>query len=304
MTQRNQRVKATPQQKGPSKPSKPRKAAPRSPAVSHEATATMEAIIRDFGLSAREARFVVEVCVDGNASAAYVRAGYSERNANVNSSRMMAKDRVKAALARVRAKVAEEVGFTAAEALAMAADILRADPRELIEHRVGCCRFCYGEGHLYQRTAGEMARDRARHEQLVARRKERNKDHEDPGFDAQGGDGYDIRRDPNPECPACGGEGQGRVVINDTRKVSKAAAALYAGVKETKDGIEVKLHDKTAMLDKMFRYHGLYEADNRQKAHEAADPALLAALGEAMAQSQRQYAATLEARRQSGFPGD
>lgn len=264
----------------------------------------MAGIVTDFGLSEREARFVMEMSVDGNASAAYIRAGYSPKQANANAARLNAKDSIQAALARVRAKVAERAGFTAEEALQMAADILRADTRELVEYKVGCCRYCHGDGHRYQRTAGEMAVAREKHNAQVARRQERNRDYEDPGFDEQGGEGFDIRREPNAACPVCGGDGEGKVVIKDTRKVSKAAAALYAGVKEGKDGIEVKFHDKATMLEKMFRYHGLYEVDNKQKSAAAADPAALVALAEAMDRSREQRLAIMERRRQLGFTGD
>lgn len=282
-------------------------AKPPVTAAAHDAAGygeLMAGIITDFELSEREARFVMEMSVDGNATAAYIRAGYSQKTADSNATRLMGKDGVKAALARVRAKVAERTGFTSEEALQLAADILRADTRELVEYKVGCCRFCYGDGHRYQRTAGEMAFAREKHAAQVARRQERNRDYEDPGFDEQGGEGYDIRRPPNTECPVCGGDGEGKVVIKDTRKVSKAAAALYAGVKEGKDGIEVRFHDKATMLEKMFKYHGLYEVDNKQKGLAAADPAALIALSESMDRSREQRRAIMERRKQLGFTGD
>ena len=47
-------------------------------------------------------------------------------------------------------------------------------------------------------------------------------------------------------------------MYKDTSKISKAAASLFAGIKETKDGMEVKLHDKSSAMDKMFRHMGLY----------------------------------------------
>lgn len=266
--------------------------------------AVRDELVQNFGLSDREARFVLELVVDENASAAYIRAGYSEKNADSNAARLSGKDSIQAATAHVRAKVAERVGYSAQEALDFVADVLRADPRELVEYKVSCCRFCYGDQHMYQRTAGEMARDRALHAARVERRQERNKDYEDPGFDEQGGEGFDLRRPPNTECPVCAGDGAGRVVIKDTRNLSRQAAALFVSVKEGKDGVEVKMQDKATLVDKMFRYHGLYEADNKQKASDAADPAVLAALGEAMVKSQEQYAATLERRRQDGFSGD
>jgi phage terminase small subunit len=266
--------------------------------------AVRDELVRNFGLSDREARFVMELVVDENASAAYVRAGYAAKTANINAARLIAKDSIQAATAHVRAKIAERTGYTAQEALQFVADVLRADTRELVEYKVSCCRYCYGDRHLYQRTAGEMDRDREKHDAMVERRMERNVAYEDPGFDEKGGEGFDLRKPPNTECPVCAGDGAGRVVIKDTSKLSGPAAALFAGVKEGKDGIEVKMHDKTTMVDKMFRYHGLYEADNKQSATQAADPAILAALGEAMAKSQEQYAATLENRRQNGFAGD
>lgn len=261
-------------------------------------------IRRDFDLSAREARFVMELAADDNAAAAYVRAGYSKRHANANVTRLTAKHSIQAATARVRANIAERAGYSAQEALQFAADVLRADPRELVEYRRGCCRFCHGKGHLYQRTEGEMARDRAKHDTQVERRQGRNKDYEDPGFNEMGGAGFDASSDPHPECPDCAGEGIGRTVLKDTRNLSREAAALFAGVKVTKDGTEVKMHDKVAMVDKMFRYHGLYEADNKQSAAQAADPAALIALSEAMERSRMERRAVLERRRQQGFTGD
>ena len=54
-------------------------------------------------------------------------------------------------------------------------------------------------------------------------------------------------------------------IINDTRKLSKAAAALYAGVKETKDGAELLTHDKRGALHMMWQHQSLYEVDNAQK---------------------------------------
>jgi len=260
-------------------------------------------IQQDFGLSGREARFVMELAADGNASAAYVRAGFASKHPRSSAARLAAKANIHAALHHLRAKVADRIGFASEEALQLAADILRADVRELVEYQVGPCRFCHGDGELYQRTAGEMARDRLKHEALQERRRERNKDYKAEEFDEQGGDGYDLQLQPNTECKTCGGDGRGRVVVKDTRKISTAAAALYAGVKVSKDGVEVKIHDKIAILEKMFKYHGLYGKDNGQQA-AAMDPAALIALSDAMERSREQRRAILAQRVQEGFTGD
>ena len=133
---------------------------------------------------------------------------------------------------------------------------MTADPRDLMEYRIGCCRYCWGKRFLYQRTQAEFDREEAElakaNEDAVAAGKPTK------AFNPMGGVGYDKRRPPNPECPECAGEGVGRTVFKDTRTISPAAASLFAGVKETKEGLELKLHSKDAAMDKVFRHLGLY----------------------------------------------
>ena len=135
--------------------------------------------------------------------------------------------------------------------------ILTADPREFMEFRVGCCRYCWGKDHRYQRTASEFeAAENAYALQCEALIQEGKPI---PGeFDPKGGTGFNRTRAANPECPECFGEGQGRTVFKDTSTVSKAAASLFAGVKQTKDGTEIRLHSKGDAMDKLMRHLGLY----------------------------------------------
>lgn len=51
--------------------------------------------------------------VDLNATQAFIRAGYSEKNANVNSARMMANDSIKARIQELHKKMAEKLEITA-----------------------------------------------------------------------------------------------------------------------------------------------------------------------------------------------
>ncbi|HEU4457777.1 MAG TPA: terminase small subunit [Methylibium sp.] len=244
-----------------------KQAAPESPAAGVSAPARSAG-----GLSPKQERFVAEYLIDLNASAAYRRAGYEATGnaAEVNGSRLLRNAQVRAAIDAARAKVSAKLEITAERVVAEAWQILVADPRELVEHHVGSCRHCWGRAFRYQRTASEVERDRARHEaaaegMLQAKRK---------AFDEQGGGGFDARREPNPECPECFGAGIGRTRVNDTRRLSPAAAALYAGVKQTRDGgTEVRMHDKLAAAEKLMRHLGLYDA---VKANTVATEALLA----------------------------
>lgn len=145
-------------------------------------------------------------------------------------------------------------------------DIVKADPRELVEHVVLCCRHCYGNEFAYQWVDDDeftAAHDAALNEY---EKKRRNKRADDPEPvlrlpDDKGGYGYDPRESPHKDCPKCLGNGVGRPVFKDTRRLSRGALALFAGVKETKDGMEIKMHSKLDALEKVFRHLGMYDAD-------------------------------------------
>lgn len=173
-----------------------------------------------------------------------------------------------AAEAKVRERISE---LMAAAAKANEADVamvlkeyltrLRADPRELTEVRVSACRHCWGRGHRRQFTDGELDDARVRHEELRVACIAAGKD--DPGeFDERGGGGYSRALKPNPECPTCGGDGEARVKLRDSSTYSEGAIALFGGVKETKEGIEVKLADRDHALMQVARHVNFFEQDN------------------------------------------
>jgi hypothetical protein len=181
-----------------------------------------------------------------------------------------------AEVARRRKELSERTGVTVEKLVERLWAIARANPNELTSWRVSCCRHCWGIGHRKQRTNGEWEADRAYfelhgHMPIRKKRKDEKADEYEAyrlsrhTWDAQGGPGFDARRPPHHDCPECLGEGHGRMVLNDTRSLSDEARALFAGVKETKEGIEVKLHDQLAALEKLMRHLGAYERDNKQK---------------------------------------
>lgn len=75
----------------------------------------------------------------------------------------------------------------------------------------------------------------------------------------------------DPDCRMCRGEGMAQAVPRDTRYLSPGAAALYAGVKQTKDGLEIKMHSQLDAAEKLMRHLGGYGADNLQKQSPLAD---------------------------------
>jgi phage terminase small subunit len=131
-----------------------------------------------------------------------------------------------------------------------------ADPRELMEYRVGCCRYCHGKGFLWQRTSAEFKADKAKHakEWKEAKPDERKKLGE---FDDKGGAGYTMAREPHglPDVRR-----RGRRPRRAARHPQRLAAALslLAGVKVTEKGTEIKVHGKGDAMDKLMRHFGLY----------------------------------------------
>lgn len=73
-----------------------------------------------------------------------------------------------------------------------------------------------------------------------------------------GGIGYKWRQPPHPDCPRCDGLGRTRTVIRDTTDLSPGGRALFAGVKETQHGVEIKMHDQMAALVNVAKHLGMF----------------------------------------------
>lgn len=207
-------------------------------------------------LTDKQQRFVDEYLVDLNATQAAIRAGYSAETSRQIGAENLSKPYIQAAISIARQAQQDRTAITADMVLLEIANVALADARDLVEVKTGCCRCCYGEGHKYQRTVGEMNRDR---EAWVEKGKNPAE------FDEAGGIGFNPLLMPKDDCPICGGDGQARTVLKDTRQLNPRAAALYAGAKQTKEGIEVKMHSKLDALEKLAKHLGIYEKDNQQK---------------------------------------
>jgi phage terminase small subunit len=199
-------------------------------------------------LTPRQAAFVQEYLIDLNATQAATRAGYSGATANEQGARLLANASVAAAIEMGQKARAERTEITADLVLRRWWQVVEADANALIQHRIAPCRYCYGDGFLYQwKTVREF-------EAAVRAIKEG-----DPIPDDRGGYGYRHDRDPNPECPECFGEGTGYALAADTRLLTADAKILYAGVKVTRDGLEVKMHDQAKALENVARHLGMFK---------------------------------------------
>lgn len=202
-------------------------------------------------LSGKQQRFVEEYLIDRNGAQAYIRAGYKVKNedvAAVMASRLLRIDKVKDEIAKGEAELAERNKITQDKVLNRLWELATADPNELIKYVRVNCRYCWGIDHYYQWTKAEHhnALYRAKVEKL-------------PPPDCDGGFDFDKTKPPNPDCPECKGQGHGYVAVSDTSRVSDQAKLLYAGIKETQHGIEIKMNDQVAALIKAGQHIGMFK---------------------------------------------
>lgn len=200
-------------------------------------------------------RFIIHL----NQTKAAEEAGYSKKRARQAGCDLMQLPEIQARIQELLDARAVRNEIEADAVIQRLHTIATADPRELIEHRVGACRYCHGVSHQYQRTPAERSKDFATWSRI---KPDQRVEHElstiTGEFDERGGVGYLITRDPHPGCPECSGLGEGFNIVHDQRKLSAAAAQLLAGVKETREGIEVKMHSQPDALVNVGRHLKLF----------------------------------------------
>ena len=184
----------------------------------------------EFGLSEQQAIFAEYVVSGKTLVDAYRLAGYqAEGNgAYVNASRLLRNAKVSRYVRHLKDNRQKRHAANLDEIVHQLVSIVSADPNELSQHRRVNCRHCWGENHLYQWI------DIGEHDAAAEKAAKDSKPA--PEY---GGIGFIDNAPPNPDCPKCGGEGNGSIFIADTRDLEGAARWLYAGVKETRFGIEV-----------------------------------------------------------------
>lgn len=216
----------------------------------------------------RRQLWATEFLVDLNPTQASLRAGYSPNTATSTGKRMLADPWVRQLVHEGMAERTERTKITADMVLQRWWDIATADPRQLVTYERSCCRYCHGDDFKFQRTIGEFERDAADFQAaLEAWPQGKPK----PEFDMKGGIGYDRTLDPHPDCPECNGQGVGEAAISDTRNLHGAAAALYAGVKVTRNGLEVQMHDQLAALNTVAKHLGMLTDTTRHIGGETGD---------------------------------
>ena len=209
--------------------------------------------------------FIAEYLSDLNGTQAAIRAGYAPTDARSRGSKLLAKTEIAAIVqAHVEDRI-ERIRMTRERVLDAYADIAEVDANELSEHRRVCCRHCHGAydpmtgARARQVTPAEIVRNKKAWDEkragILA-----SKGGKDIGeYPEEAGDWYNKKLPINPDCNECFGDGVGEVVLKDTRTVSRRARMAYQGVKEGKDGIEIKSVGRAEALTVLAKHHKIFD---------------------------------------------
>lgn len=200
-------------------------------------------------LTAKQQAFVNEYLIDLCGAKSATRAGYSAKSARRIAVELLEKPEIQAAIKVAMEQRSERTEITADMVLQHWYDLATADPNELVQYRRHACRHCHGVDHAYQwRDIGEFEEAQAK---AMQNKRAAPTD--------EGGYGYTTKAAPHPDCPRCDGDGDERPFFADTRNLSAKGRALYAGIKQGRDGLEVLTHDPQKAWDNVARHLGMFK---------------------------------------------
>lgn len=221
-----------------------------------------------FKLTPKQTKFARLYFETGKLSESY-RASYDAANMTDGSvasacTQLLASSQVSGYIDQMTEEAATVAQLNVAWLLDKYVKIATADVTQLVESRLENCRYCHGVNHQYQWIdQAEWAVALANAMDLNARITERNLNSrlvpkdlvELPTYD--GGGGFWGTDAPDPDCPKCFGNGTHRTHIHDTRNLKGSAKLLYAGIKQTANGPEIKLRDQDGALAWLAKYLGV-----------------------------------------------
>lgn len=218
---------------------------------------------RDNPKHAKVFRFIDEYCIDLNGTKAAIRAGYSPKTANEQSTRMLANVHIKKLIDEKLAEIAKRNGIDQDYAIQGWKKAYEAKFTEFANIVIVCCRYCHGKNHGYQFTKNEYKAKKKAFDDDEISKELIIKGYLAKEFDDEGGIGFDGRKKPHKDCPECFGDGKLVLRINPTDTMTDEMLLNLKGFKRTKGDYEIVLMDKEKALDAISRYVGLYEKENK-----------------------------------------
>jgi len=202
-------------------------------------------------LTGKQRAFADHLVVHGKPTDAYRHAydcsNMAQRTVETEAYRLQRHPEISLYLERLADKAMDRGGIPdmLASMLQRCVRIGTADPNQLFRVKTGNCRRCHGADHL------PMWRDDEYADEVAKAERDRM-----PLPPLNGGLGWRPFTPPHPDCPECGGGGQPYPINTSTDELSEEGRLLFAGLKLTKYGPEVQMHDQGKYLDMAARMLG------------------------------------------------
>lgn len=172
------------------------------------------------------------------------------------ASKLLQRTDIQARVEQLRTRMASKIGFTVDKVLQHWSDLASADPNDLVQLRRCACRYCHSSDGKYVVTYHEYRTE-------VTRAENENKlPPEKPKFF------YNRYGEIDSLCLNCFGHGEERTYFADTTKLQGPAKLLYAGIKQTRDGMQILMRNQDDALANYAKHLGLFrekEDDRPQK---------------------------------------
>lgn len=219
-----------------------------------------------YRLSPLEKEFAIAVMESGDQVAAYkmaysnkiMRGNMSDNAVQIEAARMLKNTNVKAFIMDVRGELSGTALVDVQQLIIDLAQIATVDINEICQVRRECCRYCWGQYHVYEWAPWEYEEAMAQWERdLDEWARKGSLPDKKPPEPLSGGETWHPHREPNPSCPRCYGDGLLNPWIADSRTLKPAARKLFNGWEYDKQGnLKILLKSQEEAQAKLLRIFG------------------------------------------------
>lgn len=128
------------------------------------------------------------------------------------------------------------------------AQMIAWDANELSRMWVHCCPVCWAQNVPAQSTITAIYQERLKWEDNESKLEATVEGYRARPFPEDKYEEWDKRKEPNPDCPNCHGNGFSEVVYGDTKNLSPIGKIMYNGVTVGKGGVNFILMSKENAL--------------------------------------------------------
>ncbi|MFM0010977.1 terminase small subunit [Paraburkholderia sediminicola] len=196
---------------------------------------------------------------------AYFQNGFNHRDAAQRArikyqdvAKLIRKPHVRAAMDRMQKAASEELKVSQHRIIGDLLEMFTAQLSDVVEHRRGACRYCWGTDGKYQ---WRTERERSDANSVPPGTRLKPSEDEPERGKSDGGLGFDEFAAPRPECPECVGQGISVVHLKDTVGRKGVQSVEYS----PSGKVTVKTYDKAKIGELLLKHLSMTLHDERHK---------------------------------------